>query len=102
MGISYRGVITVGYTHDQAQKLYELSGQEDFGDWVEGQDLEQCGPYYDADREDCIYGIIVAKSYSYWMAELDGDLPVLIGTTQVELTQKYGEQPSVYLMAEGS
>lgn len=103
MGISYRGVITVGYTYKQAKILYKLANTEyDFGDWCDSEDLEQSAPYFDADRDDCIYGVVVAKSSSYSTVELDGDLPERIGTTQVELTQKYGEQPGVYLMAEGS
>jgi len=103
MGISYRGVIVVGYTYDQAHKLYELDEQaHDFGDWADSEGLERCGPYYDADSDDCIYCVVVANTNSYSVEELDGDLPERIGTTQVELTQKYSEQPGVYLMAEGS
>lgn len=104
MGISYRGVIIVGYTYKQAHKLYELDelASGDFGDWIEDQGLEQSAPYFDGDREDCIYGVIVAKSSSYSSTILGLDLEDKLQEADLELSNKYGEEPEVYLMAEGS
>jgi hypothetical protein len=103
VGISYRGVIAVGYTYSEAEDIMNSTDTElDFYDWSEDEGLERSGPYYDADTDDCIFGEVVVSSSEYSTVELSANLPEQIGNAVVKLEKQFGVTPKVYLMAEGS
>lgn len=103
MGVEYRGVLIVGYTHSQIESMVEaIDPEADLMDFVEEADLDYAGPYYDACRTDCIFGRIVAKSGTYSTRELDAfALDELITAVFDELTAEWGVTPKLYIMAEG-
>ena len=101
MGIEYRGVVCVGYNHDQIENLMgEVEYEEGVCEFYESNALESFSPYYDADREDCIYGLIAFKSGDYWMVEVS-DVDNKIKELQGKLLKQFGIQPTAYLMAQG-
>lgn len=101
MGIEYRGVVCVGYNHDQLENMMEEIGYEEGTcEFYESNDLESLSPYYDADPEDCIYGLVAFKSSDYWMVEVS-DVDAKIKEIQNKLLKQFGIQPKAYLMAHG-
>lgn len=101
MGIEYQGVLCVGYTYEQAQEIFDYSGWTDFDDWVEETGMESFSPYFDADREDCIYGLTVASGSSYTAVLLSGSLDTVIDQLTQRLYAVYEEMPATCLMARG-
>lgn len=101
MGIEYRGVVCVGYNHDQVENLMEeVDYEEGVYEFYESHNLESFSPYYDADYEDCIYGLAVAKSGDYQYSEVSG-MDARIVQVQDKLLKQFGIQPKAYLMAHG-
>lgn len=101
MSVAYRGVVCVGYNHDQIENLMEeVEYEEGVTEFYESNDLESFSPYYDADREDCIYGLVAFKSGDYWMVEVS-DVDNKIKELQDKLLKQFGIQPKAYLMAHG-
>lgn len=49
----------------------ELENPRKVVDLVYGGELSRVYPYYDADIEDCVYGVILARSGDYPWEELD-------------------------------
>lgn len=104
MGIEYRGMLCVGYTYAQAVELYENHESEDYEDFYEfceGEGLDSFSPYYDADREDCIFGYEVAASRDYSVSEVIISLDDKIEKLSDELDEKFFKKPSAYIMAHG-
>lgn len=101
MGIEYRGVVCVGYNHEQMENLMEeVEYEEGVYEFYDSHNLESFSPYYDADSEDCIYGVVVAKSGDYQHKEVSG-LDSKIVEAQAKLLKQFGIQPKAYLMAHG-
>jgi hypothetical protein len=103
LGVEYRGVMIVGYTHDQMEDIVEaIDPDASLMDFVEEADLDYSGPYYDACRTDCIFGKIVAKSGTYSTREVDARaLDLGIQNAVADLTSEWGVEPKLYIMAEG-
>ncbi|MNQ24617.1 hypothetical protein D3C85_378160 [compost metagenome] len=102
MGISYRGVLCVGYTYDQALELMG-ENQENVYDWIEDNGLESHSPHYDADSEDCIYGYTVFRSGEYSYNKIPDDIELRIKYFKDQLISEYGDSvmPEAYIMAHG-
>lgn len=101
MGVEYRGVVCVGYNHDQMENLMEeVEYQDGLMEFYESHNLNSFSPYYDADYEDCIYGLVVAKTDDYQYVEVSG-LDAKIVEIQEKLLKQFGIQPKAYLMAHG-
>ena len=65
MGIEYRGVLCVGYDWEEIEELmdtFPLNESLDWYEWYEENNLQAFSPYFDADKEHCIYGIEVVGS----------------------------------------
>lgn len=103
MGVEYRGVMIVGYTHSQMEDMVEaIDPDADLMDFVEEADLDYAGPYYDACRTDCIFGRVVAKSGTYSTREVNAEnLEANIRYVTDELAAEWGIRPKLYIMAEG-
>lgn len=103
MGVEYRGVMIVGYTHSQVEDMVEaIDPDADLMDFVEEADLDYAGPYYDACRTDCIFGAVVAKSSTYSTREINPDeLNARITHAMDVLHTEHGVRPKLYIMAEG-
>ena len=108
MGVEYRGVLCVGYTYNQVKDLYEKCEDEN-GDYkyeniyefCEGEGLTSYSPYYDADKEYCIYGEEVVSSdvYCYEVVGIGLDLMILKITNKFE--KEFFVKPETYIMAHG-
>lgn len=103
MGVEYRGVICVGYTHEEIESLPNYASDEEYSvyEFCEDKGLDSFGPYYDADSEDCIYGRKVVRAESYSSAEVPSNLDELIAEAKDNLAKEFGVVPKAYLMAEG-
>lgn len=104
MGIDYRGQLCVGYTWAQLQELMEKAEFEgDYYDFIEQEGLDSFSPYFDGDKEDCIYGYSAVRSYDYSYVEVDVDK---IGGVARHLKDglliEYGIEPKAYIMAQGT
>lgn len=104
MGIDYRGQLCVGYTYEEVQELMDKAGFEgDYYDFIEQEGLSSFGPYFDADKEDCIYGHTAVQSYDYSFVEVDVDK---VGGVARHLKDglliEYGIEPKAYIMAQGT
>lgn len=72
MGVDYRGTVCVGYTYEQVEKLKQQANFDgDFYEFVESEDFESFAPYFDADKEYCIYGYHVLVSGDYCKQKVD-------------------------------
>lgn len=65
MSVEYGAVIVLGLPYR------ELENPERVVDLVYEDELSRVDPYYDADTEDCVYGVILAKSGDYSWKGLD-------------------------------
>lgn len=97
MGIDTQAVIVVGYTYDEIYSVFnEIEDDIDFTEWCEDNELESISPYYDASREDCLFGTVIFTTGDYQFGELNvGQLDII--DAEQELIDKFGEAPSVYL-----
>jgi hypothetical protein len=97
MGVDTRAVIVVGYTYDEIYSVFnEIEDDIDFTDWCEDNELESISPYYDASREDCLFGTVIFTTGDYQFGELNVSQLDIIDAEQ-ELTDKFTEAPSVFL-----
>lgn len=102
MSVDLRAEIVVGYTYDEIYTIYERwketvdAGDCHFYEWKEDSDLTTVFPYYDAPYEDCLFGTIIHESgdRSYSLFSLDS---TKLQEVTKDLTDKFGEAPSVYL-----
>lgn len=109
MGIEYRGVLCVGYTYEQAQALYEKYENEkegltdcvEFYVFCEQQGLTSFSPYYDADKEHCIYGDEIESSDDYCYAQVGKGLDERIKAVSDRLSKEFFLEPKAYIMAHG-
>lgn len=110
MGIEYRGVLCVGYTYEEVSDLYEkcedANGDykyENIYEFCEGEGLESFSPYYDADKEDCIYGkgAVVGSCYSYKEISDPLELGSNIAYQIRDMQEEFTIEPKAYIMAHG-
>lgn len=104
MGIEYRGVLCVGYDWDELEELmdyFPINESLDYYEWIEENDLSSFSPYYDADKEDCIYGIEVVGSDDYSYFEVGEKLDQKIEHFVQKYIEKFSKRPKVYIMAYG-
>ena len=91
-----------GYTYDEIYTTYERwketvdAGDCCFYEWKEGNNLTTVFPYYDAQYEDCLFGVIITGSedHSYSLFSLDSNK---LQKVTKDLTDKFGITPAVYL-----
>jgi len=112
MGIDTSAVIVVGYTCDEIESKYEdyLANFDedsegytdgtplDFYDWRYYYDLDSVSPYYDASKDDCLYGRIVYVSGDYSYSKFNIDVDGIKEVVQI-LKNELGIEPKVYLSA---
>jgi len=97
MGIDTQAVIVVGYTYDEIYSVFnEIEDDIDFTGWCEDNELESISPYYDASRDDCLFGIRIYSTGCYSFKALDINELDITGTQQ-ELATKFSIVPTVYL-----
>jgi len=101
MGIDTQAVIVVGYTYDEIYSVfneieYEIEYDIDFTEWCEDNELESISPYYDASREDCLFGTVIFTTGDYSYETLDINELVTKDIIE-ELADKFGKVPNVYL-----
>lgn len=97
MGVDYRGAIVLGYTYNEAEHI-ATSKDCDRDDL----DLEQYGPYYDADCTDSIFGECMVRSSTYHYASFDTeDLDNSYKVRADEMEEEFGIRPEMYIMAQG-
>jgi len=65
MSVEYEAVVVLGLPY------HELENPKKVVDLVYEDELSRVDPYYDADAEDCVYGVILARSGDYSLEELD-------------------------------
>ena len=102
MGVGTRAVIVVGYTYDEIKEVYDkwkasgYAGDCNFYEWCEDNELESISPYYDAGSEDCLFGTVIFTTGRWRFGILNvGQLDII--DAEQELTDKFGEAPSVFL-----
>lgn len=92
MGIDTGAVIIVGLPYDQFNMA-----QDELDELIDNGDIDSASPYFDADRDDCVYGIRVAKSdYRAEEFTLNDNL---INSAKQSFKDTYGQEPKVYLSA---
>lgn len=97
MGIDTQAVIVVGYTYDEIYSVFnEIEDDIDFTEWCEDNELESISPYYDASREDCLFGTVIFTTGDYSYETLDINELVTKDIIE-ELADKFGKVPNVYL-----
>ena len=108
MGITYRGVLVVGYDYEEFEEIYNQfkidnkTEAEDLYEFWEEMSFERFSPYYDADDGDCIYGKEVATSPDYSVRELSAEnLNNNIFAAEEVLEDSTGFAPRLYIMANG-
>lgn len=109
MSTEYRGVIVVGYEKlDIEDTLAGFPGSRlgwenyDFGDRCDALDLERFSPYVDADCEDCVFGypVFECRGYQHSVISLSAQ-EAKAQQLVVDLENKFGVKPKIYLMAQG-
>jgi hypothetical protein len=98
MGVEYRGQLCIGYNYDQMLQIVEEFGSG--GDYAD-LGFEMFSPYYDADKEDSIFGYSIARSGVYDYRSVDDSKLAEITIRKQMLYHKFLITPQTYIMAEG-
>lgn len=94
MGIDMRAVLAVGVTYGELTD--EQKAQiEEYGE-VDG--MNSFSPYFDADSEDHIYGLLVIQSNDYSARQILDDLDPKIREAKEALLTKFGLVGRTYLV----
>lgn len=105
MGIDYRAVIILGYPYEDVKDKIESIMEEtefdgDVYEWIEENDMEYVGPYYDCPLEESLIGIIVKSTFSYQWKEFNYDITNYPKQTE-PLVKLFGIMPKLYLTPQG-
>jgi hypothetical protein len=94
MGIRYSAAVVVGLPWANVVGVVDVG--DDFQNWIDDNDMEVVDSYYDADREDCLFGFVYKQSgdYSWSWFEWDQDK---IDKLKQDFKQATGLEPKVYL-----
>ena len=93
MGIDIGARIIVGLPYDQITSI----DREALDELIDNGDIDQASPYFDAPRDDCVFGIKVADS-DYRVEEFSLD-DKTITEAKAAFKSKYGHEAKVYLSA---
>lgn len=95
MGVDTRAVIVVGYTYDEICEVY-YKWEESievvdgyFYAWCEDNDLEIISPYYEAIKEDCLYGHVLDRSKN------NTPFKLIINCNSEDICKDYGKNYGV-------
>lgn len=94
MSVEYGAVIVLGLPY------HELENPKKVVDLVYEDELSRVGPYYDADAEDCVYGVILAESDDYSWKELELGA-VEIAKAHERFTDLTGQVGRVFISVNG-
>lgn len=67
MGVEYRAAIVVGLPYDKLPK-------ETRDDLIDNETLQSFSPYFDAGRDDCVFGFPLQETDDYQFAVMDYSL----------------------------
>lgn len=94
MSVEYDAVIVLGLPY------HELENPRKVVDLVYKDELSRVGPYFDADTEDCTYGVILAWSGDYSWKELELSA-VEIAKAHERFTDLTGQVGRVFISVNG-
>ena len=101
MGIEYSARIVVGLPKDELDDYFE--GVENVYQHVEDSGLYVVSPYYDADYDDCLFGVLVQRCYDYSYSEIDETMwSESIASAHKKFTEVTGKVGKLYLSTYGS
>lgn len=101
MGIEYSARIVVGLPKDELDDYFE--GVEDIYQHVEDSGLYVASPYYDADYDDCLFGVLVQGCYDYSYSEIDeSKWSENVAAAHKKFTELTGKVGKLYLSTYGS
>lgn len=101
MGIEYSARIVVGLPKDELDDYFE--GVEDVYQSIEDSGLYVVSPYYDADYDDCLFGVLVQSCYDYSYSEIDeSKWSESIAAAHKKFTEVTGKVGKLYLSTYGS
>lgn len=101
MGIEYSARIVVGLPKDELDDYFE--GIEDVCQHVEDSGLYVVSPYYDADYDDCLFGVLVQSCYDYSYSEIDeSEWSENVAAAHEKFTEVTGKVGKLYLSSYGS
>lgn len=103
MSVDYRAVIIVGYPYaDIIEKIKSVMDDTEYdGDvyeWIEENNLEWVGPYYDCSLEDSLVGVVVQTTSSYQWKEFKYSPSDYLEQT---LGSLFGVRPKIYFTPQG-
>lgn len=94
MGIDTQAAIILGYSLDELNE----AGIEDPIEWIEAHDFSSVAPYYDADRDDRLFGIVLVGTYPFCAQEFDFSCLVEgVPSAERKLLNLTGIKPKIYL-----
>ena len=100
MGIEYSARIVVGLPKDELDDYFE--GVENIYQHVEDSGLYIVSPYYDADYDDCLFGVLVERCYDYSYSEIDeNSLAANVVAAHKMFTEVTGKVGKLYLSTYG-
>lgn len=100
MGIEYSARIVVGLPKDELDDYFE--GIEDVYQHVEDSGLYVVSPYYDADYDDCLFGVLVQSCYDYSYSEIDeSKWSENVAAAHKWFTERTGKVGKLYLSTYG-
>lgn len=97
MGVEYSARIIVGLPHEELEEFLEgVDDPYDLGLYV-------CSPYYDAEYEECLFGVIVQRCEDFSYSRIDEKSWVeKVAEAHKKFTEKTGKEGTLYLSTYGS
>lgn len=98
MSVEYSARLVVGLPYGELKEWFNFL--DDFWDYEEH--LDQVSPYFDADKEDCLYGVVVKKCNDYSYSEVDEkSFPNDVQRAHKKFKDVTGKEGKLYLSAYG-
>lgn len=101
MGVSYSARIIVGLPKEELDDYFE-GNEDNIYQHVEDSGLYVVRPYYDADYDDCLFGVLVRISCDYSYSEIDeSEWSVNVASAHKKFTEVTGKVGKLYLSTYG-
>ena len=94
MSVEYGAVVVLGLPYHELENPKKVVGL------VYEDELSRVAPYYDADAEDCTYGVIIARPGDYSWKELELSA-VEIAKAHERFTDLTGQVGRVFISVNG-